>query len=266
MKRPFRYMILVGMVLICGVCNAWAPLGHETVAVIATQHITPKAKAEYDKILATNLKSIALWLNTLRSNEATKYTSAWHTLHLDSNGQSTTTAEGDAVVQIERCANILRNASQHSDSVKVVALRTLVHLVADMHCIGHVRIEGEPLTNGFRFFFLQGMEPSEKNKPLAAKWYSHWQNRYFGYHQGFSAEMYARDMELCCGKHREEYMKGTPRDWAADMGQTTRAALEGMEKDVVLNRKQLNLFESYHERCLAKAGYRLAALLNDIFK
>lgn len=268
MKHPFRHIILVVIVTVAAIGKAWAwaPLGHETAAVIATQHLTPKAKAECDKILATNLKSIALWLNTLRSKEETKHTAAWHILHLDAEGRSTTTAEGDAVVQIERCADILRNPSLHSDSVKVTALRTLVHLVTDMHCIGHVRIDGEPLTNGFRFYFLRGMEPSKKSKPLSARWYSHWQNRYFGYHQGFSAEMFARDMELCCGKYREEYMKGTPRDWAVDMGQTTRTALEGMEADVVINRKQLNLFEAYHERCLAKAGYRLAALLNDIFR
>lgn len=266
MRRAFRYITLLAAIALFSKATAWAPLGHEAIAVIATQHLTTKAEGECKKILATNLKGVSLWLNTLRSKEETKHTAAWHTLHLDAEGRSTTTAEGDAVVQIERCADILRNPSQHSDSAQVVALRTLVHLVADMHCIGHVRIEGEPLTNGFRFYFLRGMEPSKKSKPLSAKWYSHWQNRYFGYHQGFSAEMYARDMELCCGKHREEYMKGTPRDWAADMGRITRKALEGMDEDVVINRKQLNLFESTHEQCIAKAGYRLAALLNDIFK
>lgn len=266
MKQAFRYITLLVMVVAAGRAWAWAPLGHETAAVIAIQHLTPRAKAEADKILATNIKSVSTWLNTLRKGEATKHTAAWHTLHLNAEGLSTTTSEGDAVVQIERCADILRNPSQHSDSVKVVALRALVHLVADMHCISHVRIEGEPLTNGFRFYFLRGMAASKKSKPLSAKWYSHWQSRFFGYHQGFTAEMMARDMELCCGKHCEEYMKGTPRDWAADMGRVTRSALEGMETDVVLNRKEINLHEAYHEQCLAKAGYRLAALLNDIFK
>ena len=266
MKSLLRYIVLLAMIVMAGEAWAWAKLGHETAAVLATRHLTPRAKAEAEKIMATNLKSVSSWLNELRAAEATKHTAAWHTLHLDADGRSTTTDEGDAVVQIERCADILRNPTQHSDSAQVVALRTLVHLVADMHCIGHVRIKGEPLTNGFRFFFLRGMAASKKSKPLSTKWYSHWQSRFFGYHQGFSAEMMASDMELCCGKHREEYMKGTPRDWAADMGRVTRSALEGMDVDVVLNRKEINLHEAYHEQCLAKAGYRLAALLNDIFK
>lgn len=268
MKRSIKYIAIVALTALALEAAAWNKMGHETIAALAEQNLSPKAKAEVTKLLGGNLKSGAMWLNTLRKEEATKHTASWHHTHLDAAGRSTTTTEGDAVVQIERCANILRNASTHSRNEQVEALKTIVHLVADLHCIHHIRIEGEPLTDGFRFKYETGKKNKKSGEKIAVgiNWSTIWGGRMFGHHIGFTPELMAEDMALCRAEHKEAWSQGTPREWAADMGVATRKQLEGMKPGIVITRKQFNLLDAPHEDCLAKAGWRLAALLNNIYK
>ena len=42
--------------------------------------------------------------------------------------------------------------------------------------------------------------------------------------------------------------------------------LEVVYPDADVNIEIINRWEDIHNKCMAKAGYRLAALLNDIFK
>ena len=61
-------------------------------------------------------------------------------------------------------------------------------------------------------------------------------------------------------------MKGSLRDWGADMGKITLKQLEGMSPDVVISRRAYNNLDIPQEDCIAKAGWRLAVLLNNIYK
>ena len=97
-------------------------------------------------------------------------------------------------------------------------------------------------------------------------WHKLWYGRFFKAHLGFTPQMFAENIVMAYASQRDTYAKGSPRDWAAEMGRQTRTLLAGMNEGVELPHKQVNLYEDIHEQNVAKAAYRLAALLNEIFK
>ena len=265
MKRITKYIILTALLLNAGHLFAWPKMGHETVALIATEELQPSVRKQVEGILGTNMKSIAVLLNTLRKQPGLEHTAQWHRLHLNEQTQPTG-VEDDALYQIERCADILRHRAEHSDSLQVAALRTLVHLVADMHCIAHVRLADEPLSEGFNFTFPIMTYLAGKIHMGKCSWYKLWHDRFFDTHLGFTPQMFAENITMAYASQRDNYAKGTPRDWAVEIGKQAREILANMEADAVLPHKQVNLYEDTHEQNVAKAAYRLAAMLNDIFK
>lgn len=268
MKRLFRYIAIVALAALSTEAKAWVQMGHETIAALAEQNLTEKAKKATTDLLGGPLKTDCMWLNSLLKEEATKHTITWHNLHLNTKGRSTTTAEGDAIVQIERCSNILRNPSQYSREEQATALKTIVHLVADMHCIHHVRIKGNVLTKGFKFSMNTGQKSKRtgKEKISPISWKGVWKGSLFNHHRGFTPELMAEEMEFCRADKKAEWMKGSLRDWGADMGKITLKQLEGMSPDVVISRRAYNNLDIPQEDCIAKAGWRLAVLLNNIYK
>ena len=268
MKRFLRYIAIVALAAISTEAMAWTQMGHETIAALAEQNLTEKAKKATTDLLGGPLKSDCMWLNTLLKDEATKHTITWHNLHLNTKARSTTTAEGDAIVQIERCATILRNPAQHSREEQATALKTLVHLVADMHCVHHVRIKGNVLTKGFKLSYPMGYKDKKtgKDKMVNTSWKAIWKGSLFNHHKGFTPELMAEDMEISRATKKEEWSKGSLREWGNEMGKLTLTLLEGMEPNTTISLKQFNLFDTPQEDCLTKAGWRLAVLLNNIYK
>lgn len=268
MKSFLKYIAIMALAILSTEAKAWVQMGHETIAALAEQNLTEKAKKATTDLLGGPLKSDCMWLNSLLKDEATKHTITWHNLHLNTKARSTTTAEGDAIVQIERCVNILSNPSQHSREEQATALKAIVHLVADMHCVHHVRIKGNTLTKGFKFTYPIGYKDKKtgKDKIASTSWKAIWKGSLFNHHKGFTPELMAEEMEFCRADKKAEWSKGTLREWGNEMGKLTLTLLEGMEPNTQIPLKQINLFDTPQEDCLAKAGWRLAALLNNIYK
>jgi len=78
--------------------------------------------------------------------------------------------------------------------------------------------------------------------------------------------MFAEELRISHGTDKESFSAGTIRDWAADMGKEAAAQLEWAEPDMKLYKMKLIDIEPVHNRLMAKAGFRLAALLNEVLK
>src|SRR5262245_51379902 len=60
-------------------CGGWGPTGHKVVAQIAYDHLTPKTKAEVDKLLAgSTLPEASVWADQIKDEPAWKWTRPWH--------------------------------------------------------------------------------------------------------------------------------------------------------------------------------------------
>ena len=258
-------LLYIFMVAFADEALAFTTFGHQAIASIASNNLTDKAKAEVKAILKTDMVKEAVWLNTLRKNEALAYTKEWHIFTLDKAGKSTTTYENDGTVQIEKAIAVLRNRANESDSLVQASLKTIIHLVGDMHCISHVRIDGVEASKGFKFKTHNTLE-GKRAKEYNISWHALWQKAFLDRNIILSPEYYGADVEIYAGKKKAEYEKGTPRFWIANVGEDVVRCMEIIAPNSMVTVGIKESMETIHNRCLAKAGYRLAALLNDIFK
>lgn len=263
MKRVF--IAIVALFALVGESFAFIPFGHQTIAALAEKYMTNKAKSEVQTILKENMTDESVWLNSLRNQEATAYTKDWHFFTLDVNGKSTTAAENDGVVQLEKAIAVLRNRVNESDSLVSASLRTVIHLVGDMHCLSHIRIDGNEATKGFDYMVTnEGV--GKNHKSWKASWYYLWERTFVGRYTFFTPQYYADDIDIYANSKKSAYEQGTPRSWVENGGEDVVRALPHLHTTELIPTQVIQLYEFNHTKCMAKAGYRLAALLNDVFK
>jgi hypothetical protein len=139
MKRSHRLFILAFMAFLPRWVWAWGPVGHETVAYIAQDHLTPQAAQAVADLLGPgqDMASVSNWADAIiwgRPN-----TADWHHIDLDVR-QNLTLADvadycpkGNCVVgQIEWDTAVLQNP-RDSRKAKREALKFLIHFIGDVH-------------------------------------------------------------------------------------------------------------------------------------
>lgn len=262
MKKITLYIFMVAFAT---QAMAFTTFGHQTIASLANKHLTEKAQADVKAILGADMVAECVWLNTLRSKPEAAHTKDWHTFTLDRTGKSSTVAENDGTVQLEKAIAVLRNRANEEPASVKDALRTVIHLVADLHCIWHVQIDGVAQSKGFKFK-LHNTLTGKGYKEWGTTWEAMWQRGFSERNVILSPEYYAADVEIFLGAKKAEYEKGTPRFWVENVGKDVIFGLGVFAPNAVVSAEDKERMEDIHNRCMAKAGYRLAALLNDIFK
>ncbi len=116
--------------------HAWGAEGHQVIAILAEQQLTPAARKEVNRLLALEpgqtLVSISTWADEHRSPQ----TAAWHYVNFP-RGTCTYEAardcpDGKCVVEaINRQIEVL--TSNAPDEGRLTALKYVVHLVGDVH-------------------------------------------------------------------------------------------------------------------------------------
>ena len=263
-----KIIILLAFALMVNEAYAYKAFGHQVIAALAEKHLTEKAKSEVHTILQADMTKHAMWLYSLRKNPDLAYTKEWMFATLNAEVKSVTTYENDAVVALERAVEVLRNRKNESDSLVKASLRAVVQIVGDIHNLGNIRIEGNEATKGFKFTsysVTKGSSAGENEVRKPQSWYSLWHN-YTNRHSAFSPQYYAEDIEICLGHKKAEYEKGTPRFWVENVGEDVVRSLEVFYPDALVKTEMINRYEDLNDKCMAKAGFRLAALLNEIFK
>lgn len=115
---------------------AWGSDAHRLIAQVALERLSPAARIEVDRLLSledgATLASLSVWADQHRSPA----TAAWHYVNLPKGEchyvESRDCPDGKCVVAaIERQAERLRTVA--SDEARLLALKYVVHLVADVH-------------------------------------------------------------------------------------------------------------------------------------
>ena len=265
MKKIIAILFVATMVV--NKAYGFKAFGHSTIAAIAENHLTEKAKGDVRAILEADITKHAMWLYSLRNKPQLAHIQEWQYATLNAEGKSVTTYDNDAVVALERAVDVLRNRKNESDSLVKASLRTVIQLVGDIHNISNIRIEGNEATKGFDFTLYavtKGSSAGEKMTKRKSSWRALWHN-YTNRHDVFSPQYYAADIELSYANKKAEYEKGTPRFWAENVGEDVVRCLEVISPNVLVKTEIEHRYENINDKCMAKAGYRLAALLNEIF-
>lgn len=116
--------------------NAWGSDGHKVVAQIAQSQLSPKAKLEVDRLLALEPGAMLETISTWADEHRNPTTAAWHYVNFPRDSCKYDAlrdcSNGKCVVgAIEEQTAVL--ASNASDERRFIALKYLVHFVADVH-------------------------------------------------------------------------------------------------------------------------------------
>lgn len=245
--------------------GAWNKRSDEGVILLAKKHLTAEAKAMVENYLGDTYFDDAFYLRTLEQKRRATHSKELRYLHLGADLKSVGVEGEDALKGIEQSLAVLRAHNSHDKGEVVKAFRTLFNLICDMHNFAYVRIEGVPHSQeAFKFACYQGDYGSRKKTSMVS-WSRFW-DLYAGWHTGFSGDLWAEDIELCLGDKRAELAAGTLHDWATQNGEKAAELYARINPEYVMTRRERNELEEWNYEMMARAGYRLAVLLNEVAK
>ena len=236
------------------VCLAWGSEGHQVVALIAQSQLTPKARAEVDRLLTLepgeNLATIAKWADEHR-NPAT---APWHYVSFPRETCSylpeRDCPDGRCVVgAIQRQLEILASAA--SDEKRLTALKYVVNFEGDVHQPLHAGYYDDKGGNKYQLqAFLRGSN-------LHALWDS-------GLIKNLNKEPEALAARLLKSRVSADISDFSPVHAAEESCRIVGTT--GFYPARRVGQDYIDRFVPVLEQRLAAAGYRLAGMLNNIFK
>jgi hypothetical protein len=258
-----RILLAFLMMLMPAPAFAWGAQGHEIVAAIALQQLSPRARAQVAKLLGSPAMLIhdSSWADEVRDKRPE--TGRWHyvDIPLDAPGYvaGRHCRDGQCVVaQIISARQMLANPRQ-SAARRAEALRFLIHFVADLHQPLHAADNHDRGGNDISIN-LQGRRTNLHQL---------WDTRVVEA-MGRDASRIAADTAASVppAQHKA-WQAGTPVSWANESNRIAREKIYPM----VEGRRSLRLSNEYLRKeipatrqQLAKAGVRLAWLLNETLR
>lgn len=269
MKRYITYTLIALLFVSMLPATAWGPKGHDVVAAIAEQHLTCKAKRQISKLLdGKSIVYYSSWMDNIQNSpyweDGYYKTKTWHYANVDKGLTYETMQKnenGDVVTALTMLTDeMLDNYKHLTDSVKVDYLKMIVHMVGDLHC---------PMHAG-RLSDLGGNRMKVKWFRQDTNLHSVWDSKMIDSARKWSYTEWCDQLDRKDRKYRKEVMSGTYEDWFTE---TVEAAADIYEYVESMDQASPNLsyqfvydFSPLLEERLLHAGYRLAYVLNEIFK
>lgn len=232
----------------------WGKTGHRVIGEIAAMNLTPEATAAVKSLLeGRSIARIGTWADEIRSNPAYNKYTTWHYVNLPLDKKyEEVEHNGDNVVKaINLCIAGLKNADT-SQEEKAFYLKYLIHCLADLHQPLHTGREEDKGGNSIYLKYFG------RKTNLHRVWDTNLIEDY-----GMSYTELAQNL---MGRNNDPVTIGTAEDWANESHQEVAKIYseieEGQNLGYLYNYNNLPLVKDK----LYKAGIRLAAVLNDIFK
>lgn len=260
MKNIFmKVLLLLGASGLSASAFGWSRSGHDPIAYIAELNLNPETKAIVEKYLdGKSIVYYASWPDQIRfiHEYQHSYSSFGHSAVYDSDCRHSPKADiPDAVVQISDIIAEYGNGKykEMPDSVVAVTIKYLTHAVGDMHCPGHCKIEGRD----------NNMTVTCAGEKL--RMHNFWDDMPARVHLWGYME-YGHQFCRLTKEQAAEICSGTVKDWGEEAARTSVVVWECAEEGGELDKPYINKFAPVMDELIVKAGYRLAYVLNNIFK
>ena len=251
-----EFILLVHCIPVFG----WGGKGHEVIANIAEAHLNSRAKKEVRKLLEGHTPVYySTWMDEIRSESAYAFTRTWHYANVD-EGKFYETMErelkGDVVTATLLSIEQLKNKNQ-SDSVRAKYLKFLIHLVGDMHCPMHA---GRATDRGGNDYPVLWKKEKTNLHRL-------WDDLIVDGAKNWCGIEWAVYIDIDMDKNQRKAIEaGDPLDWFNETVVLARGIYENTPGDQAIPQSYVRKYTPVIEEQFLKAGYRLAGLLNEIFK
>ncbi|MGH1590123.1 S1/P1 nuclease [Methylobacterium phyllosphaerae] len=277
---------------------AWGDEGHRIVGRIALPLLTPAARAQVDALLAADDDALTepdfvsrtvwadRWRDSDRNTSKVRYTATqhWHFVDIEiahpdlsdaCAGQrplpeGTPASQGPAsdcvVDKVEQFAAELSDTSL-PQAERIVALKFLLHFTGDLHQPLHAADNHDQ--GGNQVQVLYG------HHHVASRLHAYWDTAVVQ-RIGRDEAAVAQDLSATFGAQQVAWQQGRPVDWARESFSAARDVVYALPSTAVSDEHgtpAYTLDQAYEQRAeatarqqLAKAGFRLAALLNAAFR
>lgn len=263
MLFAMKRIILLVLVLVLAIssASAWSVRQDEAVVILASNYLTPQAKAVVDGCLGDSYGDDIAYIYGLEKKKASPYSKSVHKLHLKANLTPADVEGDDALKSLEQALEVVRNHSSRSQEELTTALRVVINLMCDIHNFANIAIEGIPHSQSD--FIVQSL--NGKNEVKKRKWSSFF-HTYSGMHAGYSAAYWVKDFDVCYDGKAAELSAGSLYDWVRANGAIAAKLYEVIIPERVMPLRELLEYEDLAYEMVARTGYRLAALLNETIK
>lgn len=249
------------LVLESSLLHAWDSTGHAIVAMLAEERLTPMTRAAVSELLpGQSLVTVASWPDQVRN----KQTAPWHYVNIEIEETQYVPErhcpDRQCVVgQIERFRQTMADSSINSEK-RQKALKYLVHFVGDLHQPLHAGQNHDRGGNDVKVDFLgQTVNPFTK-KP----WNLHqvWDNGLLDQYASNAKQAVEQIDQYLASQNEAELANGSVIDWAMQSHDRARDHAYRFGPDQRLDEQYLKQALPVVEAQLARAGVRLAHLLN----
>ena len=259
-----KLLILLAAVALLSVnkAMAWGGFAHSAITEIAERNLTDKAREQIHHYLNHSLPFYAIWMDQFRYTDPYRPSGKWHSNWMDKNGAVDMANEYCAAYQTTRIWNEMKNYKNMADKDVKLNLLYLIHLVADMHCPCH-NVWPKESHPQYRYHLTN-------NKGKKESFHKFWDNDAILYgRKKWTVTYYANKMATLSEKEIKKICKGDSYKWgnvaAHEMVETFNYWKDGQSYKS-LSREERETIENMTHKTLAIGGYRLAAVLNRIFK
>lgn len=265
-SRPLLFFLSFLFLLLPHSLYAWGEAGHRIVAGVAERSLDKQARKEIRALIGeASLASISDWADRIRGDRPE--TAPWHFVGIPFKASrydpKRDCAGGECVIgAIERFRRILSDRDRPAEE-RAEALKFLVHFVADLHQPLHTVDRGDRGGNDVPVtFFGEKIYPfSEKRWNLHTVWDSGLIDQ-----TGLSGAAYVAHLGVWLKKRSIwDLQKGTAVDWALEAHRTAVDVAYRLPKNRRLSKNYLEKSRPVMDALLAKAGVRLARVLNEAF-
>ncbi len=243
-----------------GSLATWGAIGHRVVAAIAERHLLPVTRLRISELLGPYpLARFGEWADKYRATEEGRHTGPWHYVNVP-DGETYQPARfqvpRDIIQVLELQERILADTSSSADE-RALALKLLVHFVADIHQPLHV-----------------GRADDRGGNDVDVRWFgaptnlhSVWDSRLVD-HQQLSYSEYVAFLDFATPEDIRDWLDSGYEDWAAEsmaLRDTVYAlptARDGGVPD--LRWDYADAMTPIMEHRLLQAGIRLAGVLNRV--
>jgi hypothetical protein len=275
--RTIGILIPLFFLIITTRAAAWGPVGHETIAYIAQDTLTPAAKAKIKSLLAQgdDLASISNWADKVRMFGRPD-TAPWHFIDLPIRKDLKLKDEQDycpnsdcVLNQLQIFQGILGDVSKPK-SKRLEALKFIVHFMGDLHQPLHCADDND---RGGNEKLVRFKDPGKPGHGAKIKLHALWDHLIESKTGEDPRELATALEKGITPGERAAWTKGSEKNWAFESYLIAKTKIyPGMDpgtQDYTDKPLPTNYFDKMRpivDHQLEKAGIRLAFILNQIFK
>ncbi len=241
---------------------SWGYEGHQTIARIAENYLTPSAKSAVKQLLGHQaLTDISSWADEVRSQPEWKFTAPWHFVNVPPNLdalQFKLAVEHDTnpnlYSALQKCEGEIMDPDVSAEQ-KANDLKFIVHLVGDAHQPMHVSRAEDKGGNTIQVQF----------DGRGTNLHSVWDTKLID-HQGLTYSQIADQFGKATSAEIIKWQNSDPIDWMFESYQISARLYAEIEKNNKLDEAYYTEHIGILDERIKLAGIRLAGVLNNLFK